>query len=109
VIAELSRILKAGGLGVFLDFSKPRSRFLQRLEYGLLKVWTGFWGILFHRNPEVYGYIAESLCLYPDRYVLKEIMRNTGFSILSSRLYFFGIIELLLIRKNSQQTHSATN
>lgn len=98
-IKEVHRVLKFGGYAAFLDFSKPQSKIGQRLEYWLLKIWAGSWGILFHRNHEVYSYIAESLQTYPDRIQLKGIIENEGFTIIKSRLYFFGIIELLVIVK----------
>jgi ubiquinone/menaquinone biosynthesis methyltransferase len=98
-VDEIHRVLKPGGVGAFLDFSKPSGRFPRFLEYWLLKIWTGFWGILLHRNHEVYGYIAESLQHFPDRKGLRRIFHGKGFTITTSRLYFFGIIELLVIRK----------
>ncbi len=102
VINEIHRILKLGGVAAFLDFSKPESPFLQQLEYWILKVWGGFWGALLHRNHEVYGYIAESLQLFPDRRRLQEIFTERGFVVTVSHLYFFGITELLVIRKVDQ-------
>lgn len=99
-IAEIHRILKPGGVAAFLDFSKPGGKKLQRLEYWLLKIWTGFWGILFHGNHEVYSYIAESLEKYPSRPELHSLFEEHGFTVLRSRLNFFGITEILLVRKD---------
>jgi len=98
-ITEIHRILKPGGTAAFLDFSKPRTKKLQYLEYWLLKIWTGFWGILFHRNHEVYSYIAESLAKYPSRPELYSLFEKQGFKIMRSQLNFFGITEVLLVRK----------
>ncbi|MDZ4199849.1 MAG: class I SAM-dependent methyltransferase, partial [Kiritimatiellia bacterium] len=80
VLAEIFRVLKPGGRAAFLDFSKPRSRRLQRLERSLLTFWGGLWGWVFHRNPGVYTYIAESLALYPDRPRLHQLFIDHGFS-----------------------------
>jgi len=98
-VDEIHRVLKPGGTAAFLDFSKPTGPFPRFLEYWILKVWTGFWGILLHRNHEVYGYIAESLQRFPDRKGLRRIFHGKGFTVTASRLYFFGIIELLVVRK----------
>jgi demethylmenaquinone methyltransferase/2-methoxy-6-polyprenyl-1,4-benzoquinol methylase len=98
-IKEIHRALKPEGVAAFLDFSKPNARLPQRLEYWILKVWAGFWGSLLHRNHEVYGYIAESLQCFPDRVQLRDIFRDKGFTVMASRLYFFGITELLVVRK----------
>jgi len=102
VIGEIHRILKPGGTAAFLDFSKPHSGFAQRLEYWLLKIWGGLWGILLHRNHEVYSYIAESLRLFPERARLREILRDKGFTMTLSRLYFLGITELLVVERTAR-------
>src|SRR5262249_29260262 len=98
-IDEISRILKPGGVAAFLDFSKPGGKIPQKIEYWVLKIWTGLWGTLLHRNHEVYSYIAESLQRYPDRSHLREILRDKGFSVTYSRLFFGGITELLIAQK----------
>jgi len=98
-IGEIHRVLKPGGVAAFLDFSKPSDPLLQRLEYWLLKGWTGLWGILLHGNHEVYSYIAESLDAFPDRAKLHGMLREKGFEVLQTRLNFFGITEILMVRK----------
>jgi demethylmenaquinone methyltransferase/2-methoxy-6-polyprenyl-1,4-benzoquinol methylase len=98
-IAEVHRVLKPGGVAAFLDFSKPEGWVMQKVEYALLKIWTGFWGLLFHRNAEVYGYIAESLRKFPDAGALDRLFYGQGFAILVSRFYFGGITRLLIVRK----------
>lgn len=100
-VEEIRRVLKPEGVAAFLDFSKPSAGLPQRLEYLILKVWAGFWGMLLHRNHEVYGYIAESLQCFPDRVQLRSVFRDRGFTVIASKLYFFGITELLVVRKTS--------
>ena len=89
-IDEISRVLKPCGVAAFLDFSKPDGKISQKMEYWGLKTWTGLWGALLHRNHEVYGYIAESLQRFPDRSHLRDIFRDKGFSVIDSRLFFWG-------------------
>jgi ubiquinone/menaquinone biosynthesis methyltransferase len=98
-VDEIRRVLKPGGVAAFLDFSRPVGRFSQDSQYWILKVWAGLWGTLLHRNHEVYGYIAESLRRFPDRATLRRMFQDKGFTIISSRLYFFGITEMLVVRK----------
>lgn len=100
-IAEIHRVLKPGGTAAFLDFSKPANRWAQKLEYYLLKGWTGLWGLILHRNHEVYSYIAESLRAFPDREALQKIFINQGFSIVDSQLHFLGITETLIVQRNN--------
>jgi demethylmenaquinone methyltransferase/2-methoxy-6-polyprenyl-1,4-benzoquinol methylase len=98
-IDEISRVLKPRGMAAFLDFSKPGSNIPQKMEYWGLKIWTGLWGVLLHRNHEVYSYIAESLQRFPDRHHLRNIFREKGFSVIDSRLFFGGVTELLVVQK----------
>jgi demethylmenaquinone methyltransferase/2-methoxy-6-polyprenyl-1,4-benzoquinol methylase len=102
LLSEIHRVLKPGSTAAFLDFSKPADKTLQRIEYWILRFWTSFWGIFFHRNHEVYSYVAESLGLYPDRNQLKELIQSAGFSITLSQTYFFGITELIVFQKKKE-------
>jgi demethylmenaquinone methyltransferase/2-methoxy-6-polyprenyl-1,4-benzoquinol methylase len=99
VLAEVHRVLKPGGIACFLDFSKPRGRFPQKAENLLLKAWGALWGWVFHRDPEVYAYIAESLAGFPDRAQLAGLVQAHGFEIQSSTLHFLGILQCLTLRK----------
>lgn len=99
VLAEISRVLKNGGTAAFLDFSKPKNKFLQNMGYYVLKYWGSFWGILLHRDHTVYAYIAESLAVYPDREALRLLLEKHGFRIEKSKLFFGGFLELLVCTK----------
>jgi ubiquinone/menaquinone biosynthesis methyltransferase len=99
VIDEVRRVLKPRGVAAFLDFSRSPARLPQRLQYRILKAWGGFWGLALHGNAEVYGYIAESLACFPDRESLRRLFRQKGFIVVHSQLYFFGVTELLVVRK----------
>ncbi|MGI9239346.1 MAG: ubiquinone/menaquinone biosynthesis methyltransferase [Verrucomicrobiales bacterium] len=98
-VREVHRILKPGGLAAFLDFSKPRNRFGQFLNIASLKFWTSLWGLILHRKPWVYGYIADSLAKFPDREAMEELFREEGFEIVERKLHFFGVMEKIVIRK----------
>ena len=98
-IDEISRVLKPCGVAAFLDFSKPGGKIPQKMEYWGLKAWTGPWGTLLHRNHEVYSYIAESLQRFPERTQLRDIFRRKGFSLVDSRLFFWGVTELLMLQR----------
>ena len=100
VFAEIYRVLKPGGIGCFLDFSKPPGRTLQKVEALLLKSWGGLWGWIFHGDPGVYTYIAESLARFPDRRQLVMMFRSQGFEVQSSELFFCGIVQCLTLRKS---------
>ena len=99
-LAEICRVLRPGGIGCFLDFSKPSRRTLQKVEALLLKFWGGLWGWIFHGDPGVYTYIAESLARFPDRRQLAMMFRSLGFEVQSSELCFFGIVQRITVCKS---------
>jgi len=98
-LSEVKRVLKPGGRAAFLDFSKHPGRGFQKVELAVLKTWGGFWGLVLHRNHELYTYIGESLKQFPDSDQMKEFVRQAGFSGLRSRKYFFGVVETLVFEK----------
>lgn len=97
-LKEVHRVLKPGGTALFLDFSKSERKVVQKIAYNVLKYWGNMWGILLHGNPAIYGYIAESLQLYPDRKKLRTIFRKLGFEISHTRYFLCGVIELTCLK-----------
>jgi demethylmenaquinone methyltransferase/2-methoxy-6-polyprenyl-1,4-benzoquinol methylase len=98
-LVEIRRVMKPGATAAFLDFSKPPNHFLQKTKEMLLKIWGGFWGILLHRNHQLYTYIAESLKQYPDRNALKQLISKLGFTNIRSRKHFLGFAETIFFQK----------
>ena len=64
-----------------------------------LKSWGGFWGWVLHGNPDVYGYIADSLRRFPDREALHGEFMDRKFKLLKRRRYFGGLLEFLIFEK----------
>ena len=98
-LSEVHRILKPGGVAVFLDFSKSVNPRLQRITLAILKWWGSLWGWMLHRDPRVYAYIAASLARYPDRHQLATLFRETGFEVRHTRHAFLGLIECVMVGK----------
>ncbi len=100
-IDEISRVLKLGGYAAFLDFSKPANKTGQMIGHGLLKFWGGLWGLLLHGNPDVYGYIADSLKLYPDRKELLSCFNERGLFVHSRQRFYGGLLEAVVFQKQA--------
>lgn len=100
-LQEIHRILKPGGYAAFLDFSKTGNPMVQTAQYWLLKCWCGLWGTLLHANPTIHAYIADSLKQFPARDDYYQLVRASGLDLVSSQLFYFGMLELLVIRKKS--------
>jgi len=96
-LAEIHRVLRPGGTAAFLDFSKSPQRVWQRLTSGVLYVWGAFWGLVLHRQPAVYAYIAKSLWHFPDRVTLRRALSEAGLAEVSSRRFYGGTLELITV------------
>jgi len=98
-LQEIDRVLRPGGTAAFLDFSKSPHWFVQRLGFAVLYVWGSLWGLVLHRQPAVYAYIAKSLWHFPDRKVLRQELSNVGFEEVFSRKFYFGTLEIITVSK----------
>ncbi len=79
LLNEAIRLLKPGGLFLSLDFGKPAQPSYCRIYLRFLGVVGSTLGWLLHRDPDVYGYIAESIKLYPGQDGVKRLMGEAGF------------------------------
>jgi demethylmenaquinone methyltransferase / 2-methoxy-6-polyprenyl-1,4-benzoquinol methylase len=78
-LVEMRRMLAPGGRAVVLDFGKPENPVAAALYQAFLRTMMPAVGWLFHRDPETYLYIPESLKRYPGQRGVAELMRNAGF------------------------------
>ncbi len=78
-LAEMYRVLRPGGRALVLEFSKPRSKPLEKLydlySFGVLPRM----GRLVANDAESYRYLAESIRMHPDQETLKGMMEAAGF------------------------------
>lgn len=99
-LREIHRILRPGGTLAVLDFSRSPVSMRSRAQVALLKFWGDVWGLALHGHTDVYGYIAESLCRFPDRIALRERLRAVGLPVERARTGMGGLIEQLQCRKS---------
>ena len=98
-LGEIHRVLKPGGYGAVLEFRRSPDVRLATVQLRLLAVWGRLWGLVLHGNPDVYGYIAESLKHFPDDRELARMLRNAGFSSVRSRPVMLGLLAITRFRK----------
>jgi demethylmenaquinone methyltransferase/2-methoxy-6-polyprenyl-1,4-benzoquinol methylase len=94
-LKEVYRVLKPNGKAYFLDFSQHTNPVLKIVQQVILTLWGSFLGIVFHRNPAVYGYIAKSLKTFPNRQQLRELLIENGLNVTREKFFFFGFISTL--------------
>jgi demethylmenaquinone methyltransferase/2-methoxy-6-polyprenyl-1,4-benzoquinol methylase len=78
-LAEISRVLKPGGLFLSLDFNRPASFPVRWIYLGHLTVVGSLLGWVLHRNPDTYRYIPESIRRYPGAPRVCGIALEQGF------------------------------
>ncbi|MEO8432068.1 MAG: bifunctional demethylmenaquinone methyltransferase/2-methoxy-6-polyprenyl-1,4-benzoquinol methylase UbiE [Acidobacteriota bacterium] len=78
-LVEMRRVLAPGGRCVILDFGKPQNRVASVLYKAFLRTMMPTVGWLFHRDPETYLYIPESLARYPGQVGVRALMEKAGF------------------------------
>ncbi|MBD3346128.1 MAG: methyltransferase domain-containing protein [Chitinivibrionales bacterium] len=96
---EISRVLKPGGLALFLDFARPSNQIHAQFHLALLEFWGSIWGIIIHQNPHVYAYIARSLRHYPPRKELALMAEKEQLKLQKAESFFFGYVDILVFQK----------
>jgi demethylmenaquinone methyltransferase/2-methoxy-6-polyprenyl-1,4-benzoquinol methylase len=99
-VREIARVLKPGGTAAFLDFSRSSHPVIQKVQVALLSFWGKLWGWFFHRNSEVYGYIAESLRHFPDNAAFCALLESAGFTIKVYAPRFLGLLHITVVTKS---------
>lgn len=100
-LSEVARILRPGGHAAFLDFVRWPGRLTGWAELLVLRLWGSFWGLLLHRNPAIYGYIAASLRRFPTPPELRERLRAHGLTPVSTIPCFLGFTAIIIVRKEA--------
>ncbi|OHE77259.1 MAG: hypothetical protein A2107_12850 [Verrucomicrobia bacterium GWF2_62_7] len=71
-------MLRPGGRLVILDFGKPANWLVRALYGGYLRAALPLMGWLFHRDPQTYLYIIESLRTFPAQRGIEAMMHSAG-------------------------------
>ena len=93
-LSEISRVLKANGRLLILDFGKPPNRFIRNLYYVYLKLVLPVFGLFFCGEPAAYSYILKSLQKYPAQEGVSSILSEIGFSNISVTNIMFGSMSI---------------
>ena len=91
-LAEMRRVLRAGGYMACLEVTKPRIPFLAAGFYVYFDHVVPCLGALLNDSREAYTYLPSSLRPFPDAPRLRGMMLDVGFRHAHMRLLNFGTI-----------------
>ena len=98
-IAEILRVLSTGGRCVIMETSQPRTKLIRKLFHLYLRWFVSRLGYLLSGNRGAYHYLAESAARFYTSEELKEILVTAGFSQVSFRPLFLGVVSIYVAVK----------
>jgi demethylmenaquinone methyltransferase/2-methoxy-6-polyprenyl-1,4-benzoquinol methylase len=93
-IAEIHRVLAPGGLLLSLDFNRPANAALRVAYLAYLSIVGSLVGVVLHRNPDTYRYIAESIRHYPGAPAVVGRLQAAGFTDVEWRPVLGGLMAI---------------
>lgn len=98
-LREMHRVLKSGGRGVILEFSKPKSFPMKQLFSVYFKFIMPTVGKLVSKDSRAYTYLPESVDAFPEREDLVAILEKCGYKNCSYKTLSGGIACMYLVEK----------
>jgi demethylmenaquinone methyltransferase/2-methoxy-6-polyprenyl-1,4-benzoquinol methylase len=102
-LAEVARVLDAGGRLLILEFSRPENRFfagLYRFYFFTVLPRVGRW--LSGSPIDAYRYLPESVWAFPTPADLRVALQACGLGLLEQRRYLGGAVVLHVAEKESR-------
>jgi demethylmenaquinone methyltransferase/2-methoxy-6-polyprenyl-1,4-benzoquinol methylase len=98
-LAEIYRVLAAGGRVGSLDFNRPERAWVRVVFLIHLTIVGATLGWILHRDPDTYRYIPESIRRYPGARGVADLMRAAGFIDVRILPVFGGFMTIHVARK----------
>ncbi|MGB0166314.1 MAG: bifunctional demethylmenaquinone methyltransferase/2-methoxy-6-polyprenyl-1,4-benzoquinol methylase UbiE [Luteibaculum sp.] len=98
-LAEMLRVLKPGGAGVILEFSKPKVFPLKQLYWMYFKWIMPLLGKWFSKDNSAYTYLPNSVMAFPEGKDFEAILEKVGFKHQKTKALTGGIASLYLVKK----------
>lgn len=98
-LAEISRVLRPGGLFLSLDFNRPDNAVMRAVYLAYLNVVGGALGWLLHRDPDTYRYIPATIRRYPGAPRVVSMLRERGFASAEWKRVLGGLMAIHVARK----------
>jgi demethylmenaquinone methyltransferase/2-methoxy-6-polyprenyl-1,4-benzoquinol methylase len=91
-LAEVLRVLSAGGRYVIVETSQPKSKLIRKLYHLYLRRLVFRLGYLLSGNKMAYQYLTESAARFYTSEEIEEMVVTAGFRQVSFRPLFFGAV-----------------
>ena len=98
-LAEIYRVLNAGGVLIILEFSTPRNKLFRRLYFFYFLKLLPWLGRIVSKSSRAYSYLPESVMEFPDGTDFTAILKETGFRDCIYRPLTFGIATIYKAQK----------
>lgn len=98
-LREMARVLKPGGLGIILEFSRPRKFPMKQLFGFYFKRIMPTVGRWVSRDSQAYTYLPESVAIFPEGDAFLEILRKNGYEEVQATPLTGGIATIYRARK----------
>ncbi len=93
-LAEVLRVLKAGGRFVIVETSQPRARLIRELYHLYMRWFVYPLGARLSGNKGAYHYLAESAARFYTPEELRAVLLTAGFSRVVYRPLLFGAVAI---------------
>ncbi len=90
-LTEMLRVLKPNGVGVILEFSKPKKFPVKQYFKFHSKFIIPTFGRLISKDKAAYSYLPESVAAFPEGKSFMDIMTSVGYSNVKSKIVGGGI------------------
>lgn len=98
-LTEMYRVLKPGGAGFILEFSKPTSFPIKQLYWFYFKAILPIIGKLLSKDNRAYTYLPESVAAFPEGDQFLEIMKKCGYTNVKRKSLTGGIATIYVGEK----------
>lgn len=98
-LKDMQRVLKPGGLGIILEFSKPKKFPMKQLFAFYFKILMPSIGKLVSKDNRAYTYLPESVSAFPEGDRFLEILHSCGYTNCKRISLTGGIASIYLGRK----------
>ena len=98
--SEVLRVLKPGGIFLFIELSTPETSPVKQLYTSFTKHVMPFVANMLHTEKRAYEYLPESIAAFPQGREMMLILKKNGFTNIRLRRFTLGVCTMYMAEKN---------